>query len=78
MPVRQRADVLAVSDGVAADVLGVGAVALSLVLGVVVALPVVGVLLARLPWRPTTHLDGPPPGADPAAGRRTTAGGELR
>ncbi|GAB3349740.1 sodium-dependent transporter [Modestobacter lapidis] len=33
----------------------------------VVALPVVGFLLARLPWRAGTHLDGPPPGSDPAA-----------
>ena len=48
----------------------------------VVALPVVGLLLARLPWRPGTHLDGPPPGADlvtPAASsaavRHDTSGG---
>ncbi|MGY1833678.1 sodium-dependent transporter [Blastococcus sp. SYSU DS0510] len=33
----------------------------------VVALPVVGFLLARLPWRAGTHLDGPPPGSDPTA-----------
>jgi neurotransmitter:Na+ symporter, NSS family len=33
----------------------------------VVALPLLGFLLARLPWRPGTHLDGPPPGSDPAA-----------
>ncbi|UZN04090.1 sodium-dependent transporter [Cellulomonas sp. S1-8] len=33
----------------------------------VLVLPVVGFLLARLPWRAGTHLDGPPPGADPAA-----------
>jgi neurotransmitter:Na+ symporter, NSS family len=33
----------------------------------VVALPLVGFLLARLPWRAGTHLDGPPPGSDPAA-----------
>ncbi|HVM27915.1 MAG TPA: sodium-dependent transporter [Mycobacteriales bacterium] len=33
----------------------------------VVALPAVGFLLARLPWRAGTHLDGPPPGSDPAA-----------
>ncbi|WP_299954273.1 sodium-dependent transporter [uncultured Modestobacter sp.] len=32
----------------------------------VVALPLVGFLVARLPWRAGTHLDGPPPGADPA------------
>ncbi|MDK3258649.1 sodium-dependent transporter [Blastococcus capsensis] len=31
----------------------------------VVALPLVGFLLARLPWRAGTHLDGPPPGSDP-------------
>ena len=34
---------------------------------VVVALPLVAFLLARLPWRAGTHLDGPPPGSDPAA-----------
>jgi neurotransmitter:Na+ symporter, NSS family len=33
----------------------------------VVALPVVGFVVARLPWRAGTHLDGPPPGSDPAA-----------
>ena len=33
----------------------------------VVALPLIGFLLARLPWRAGTHLDGPPPGSDPAA-----------
>ena len=33
----------------------------------VVALPLLGFLLARLPWRAGTHLDGPPPGSDPAA-----------
>lgn len=33
----------------------------------VVALPVVGFLLARLPWSAGTHVDGPPPGSDPAA-----------
>jgi NSS family neurotransmitter:Na+ symporter len=32
-----------------------------------VALPIVGFLLARLPWRAGTHLEGPPPGSDPAA-----------
>jgi NSS family neurotransmitter:Na+ symporter len=32
-----------------------------------VALPLVGFLLARLPWRAGTYLDGPPPGSDPAA-----------
>jgi NSS family neurotransmitter:Na+ symporter len=35
----------------------------------VVALPVVGFLLARLPWRHGTHLEGPPPGSDPATPR---------
>ena len=33
----------------------------------VVALPLLGFVLARLPWRAGTHLDGPPPGSDPAA-----------
>ncbi|MGY1986151.1 sodium-dependent transporter [Blastococcus sp. SYSU DS0669] len=33
----------------------------------VVALPVAGFLIARLPWRAGTHLDGPPPGSDPTA-----------
>ncbi|MCF6733959.1 sodium-dependent transporter [Blastococcus sp. KM273129] len=33
----------------------------------VLALPLVGFLLARLPWRAGTHLDGPPPGSDPGA-----------
>jgi NSS family neurotransmitter:Na+ symporter len=33
----------------------------------VAALPLVGFLLARLKWRPGTHVDGPPPGSDPAA-----------
>ncbi len=33
----------------------------------VVALPVVAFLVARLPWRAGTHLDGPPPGSDPTA-----------
>ncbi|WP_104522549.1 sodium-dependent transporter [Blastococcus atacamensis] len=33
---------------------------------VVVALPLIGFLLARMPWRAGTHLDGPPPGSDPA------------
>jgi len=33
----------------------------------VVALPLVAFLVARLPWRAGTHLDGPPPGSDPAA-----------
>jgi neurotransmitter:Na+ symporter, NSS family len=32
----------------------------------VVALPLVALLLTWLPWRPGTHLDGPPPGSDPA------------
>ena len=35
----------------------------------VVVLPLVGFALARLPWRAGTHLDGPPPGSDPAAPR---------
>ncbi|MCF6743267.1 sodium-dependent transporter [Blastococcus sp. KM273128] len=33
----------------------------------VLALPLLGFLLARLPWRAGTHLDGPPPGSDPGA-----------
>jgi NSS family neurotransmitter:Na+ symporter len=33
----------------------------------VVALPIAGFLLARLPWRAGTRLDGPPPATDPAA-----------
>ncbi|RBY89374.1 sodium-dependent transporter [Blastococcus sp. TF02A-30] len=33
----------------------------------VVVLPLLGFLLARLPWRAGTHLDGPPPGSDPTA-----------
>jgi neurotransmitter:Na+ symporter, NSS family len=33
----------------------------------VVALPLVGFVIARLRWRPGTYLDGPPPGSDPAA-----------
>ena len=33
----------------------------------VVALPLLGFVLARLPWRAGTHLDGPPPGSHPAA-----------
>jgi NSS family neurotransmitter:Na+ symporter len=40
----------------------------------VVALPLVGFLLARLPWRAGTHLDGPPPGSDPAPPLHATAG----
>ncbi|MCZ2859717.1 sodium-dependent transporter [Blastococcus sp. VKM Ac-2987] len=32
----------------------------------VVVLPLLGFVLARLPWRAGTHLDGPPPGSDPA------------
>ncbi|WP_369133714.1 sodium-dependent transporter [Modestobacter sp. I12A-02662] len=39
----------------------------------VAALPLVGFLLARLPWRAGTHLDGPPPGSDPAAPLHATA-----
>ncbi|MGY2079913.1 sodium-dependent transporter [Modestobacter sp. SYSU DS0657] len=48
-----------------------------LVLGwlLVVALPLVGFLLARGKWRPGTHLDGPPPGSDPAAPLDTTTPG---
>ncbi|MGY1847716.1 MULTISPECIES: sodium-dependent transporter [unclassified Blastococcus] len=38
-----------------------------------VALPLVGFLLARLPWRSGTHLDGPPPGSDPAAPLHATS-----
>jgi NSS family neurotransmitter:Na+ symporter len=40
--------------------------------GLVVGLPLVGFLLARLPWRAGTHLDGPPPGSDPAAALHAT------
>ncbi|SOC46677.1 neurotransmitter:Na+ symporter, NSS family [Blastococcus aggregatus] len=43
--------------------------------GLVVVLPVVGFLVARLPWRAGTHLDGPPPGSDPAAPLHAPAGG---
>ena len=39
----------------------------------VVALPIVGFLLARLPWRAGTHLDGPPPGSDSAAPLHATS-----
>jgi NSS family neurotransmitter:Na+ symporter len=39
----------------------------------VVALPLIGFLLARLKWRAGTHLDGPPPGSDPAAPLHATA-----
>jgi len=39
----------------------------------VVALPVIAFLVARLPWRAGTHLDGPPPGSDPAAPLHPTA-----
>lgn len=35
--------------------------------GLVVLLPVVGFLVPLLRWRAGTHLDGPPPGSDPAA-----------
>ncbi|SDF33421.1 neurotransmitter:Na+ symporter, NSS family [Blastococcus fimeti] len=41
----------------------------------VVALPLVGFLLARLPWRAGTHLDGAPPGSDPTAPLPATEGG---
>jgi NSS family neurotransmitter:Na+ symporter len=37
------------------------------------ALPLIAFLLARLPWRAGTHLDGPPPGSDPAAPLHATA-----
>ena len=43
--------------------------------GLVVALPVVAFLVARLPWRAGTHLDGPPPGSDPATPLQVTEGG---
>jgi NSS family neurotransmitter:Na+ symporter len=33
----------------------------------VLALPIIGFSIARLKWREGTHLDGPPPGSDPAA-----------
>jgi neurotransmitter:Na+ symporter, NSS family len=39
----------------------------------VLALPLVGFLLARLPWRAGTHLDGAPPGSDPAAPLHATS-----
>lgn len=39
----------------------------------VVALPLIGFLLARLKWRAGTHLDGPPPGSDPAAPLHATS-----
>jgi NSS family neurotransmitter:Na+ symporter len=45
---------------------------------VVVALPVVGFLLARMPWRAGTHLDGPPPGSDPSAPLHATSGAGSR
>jgi neurotransmitter:Na+ symporter, NSS family len=38
----------------------------------VVALPLVAFLVARVPWREGTHLDGPPPGSDPRAPLHTT------
>ncbi|WP_409331916.1 sodium-dependent transporter [Trujillonella humicola] len=41
----------------------------------VAVLPVAGFLLARLPWRPGTHLAGPPPGSDPAAPLEEAAAG---
>jgi NSS family neurotransmitter:Na+ symporter len=40
----------------------------------VVALPLIGFAFARLPWRAGTHLDGPPPGSDPAAPVHAAAG----
>ena len=48
-------------------------IALGVVVLLVVALPLVGFVLARLPWRAGTHLDGPPPGSDPAAPLHATA-----
>ncbi|TFV52852.1 sodium-dependent transporter [Blastococcus sp. TF02A-35] len=45
--------------------------------GMAVALPIVGFLLARLRWRAGTHLDGPPPGSDPAAPLHVTPTTEL-
>jgi neurotransmitter:Na+ symporter, NSS family len=42
----------------------------------VAALPVIGFLLARLPWRTGTYLDGPPPGSDPAAPLHASATAE--
>jgi NSS family neurotransmitter:Na+ symporter len=42
----------------------------------VAALPVVGFLLARMPWRSGTHLDGPPPGSDPAAPLHAAVGAD--
>jgi NSS family neurotransmitter:Na+ symporter len=39
----------------------------------VVVLPLIGFLLARMPWRAGTHLSGPPPGSDPAAPLHATA-----
>jgi len=44
----------------------------------VVALPLVGFVLARMPWRAGTHLDGPPPGSDPAGTlHQTSAAGQT-
>jgi neurotransmitter:Na+ symporter, NSS family len=42
----------------------------------VVTLPLLGFLLARLPWRAGTHLDGAPPGSDPAAPLHATPAAE--
>ncbi len=42
----------------------------------VVALPLLGFLLARLPWRAGTHLEGPPPDPEPAP-LPATAGGDT-
>ena len=61
-----RADLAKPYEDYPAWLLGIG-------WGLVVALPLVGFLLARLPWRGGTHLDGPPPGSDPAAPLHATA-----
>jgi len=59
--------VLALRDDLAAPYEDYPAWLLTIGWLLVVALPLVGFLLARLPWRARTHLDGPPPGSDPAA-----------
>lgn len=46
---------------------------------VAAALPIIGFLIARLPWRAGTHLDGPPPDpADHAAVAAARTGGDVR